>query len=466
MLDARSRVTVVGALKRVDVALPTTAPIGEYVTGLVELCGQERGGPLPHAWSLAPAGKATMPLDTSLGSSGVADGQILYLRDLAGNPDTEPVAEEVGDLVADQAQTQRDNAPPAGLTVIAFGLLWLIATALLTLRYHGALIGGATVLIVAGLALLAGGWSLSQRDTPVPSIYSLLVALTAVPCMAVAGGLVGAALAGGGYAWVGTVGGAGVSALMVLAAMPEAVLIALGVQLGVAALVSPILVVVRADAAQSAATVVIVALAFLGLSKPLAAAIAASSRRPLRDPSSAAQSVTELLIRSRRLLRVVTAGPTLALAAGFVVLAASRGGFAIALVAVASLALLVRARQGAFTHEIVLIGGAGTVGLFSALVAVTSRYNFGGSGIVAVLAILGLALVAAGTAGTMMRRQPATEPPLTTPAGPLTTVAARPDRYRFIDIIGVLCHIASVSLALGVFDVFHDLVGMGRAMMG
>jgi len=466
MLDARSRVTVVGTRKRVDVALPTTAPIGEYVAGLAELCGQERRSPLPPAWSLALAGEAALPLDSSLGASGVTDGQILYLRDVARDPDTEPVVEDVGELVAERTQAERDNAPPAGLVVIGFGLLWVLATALLALRYHGVLIGEAIALIVAGLATVAGGWSLSQRETPVPAILRLLLALTAVPCLAVAGALVASALNGIGYAWVGAIGGANVAGLMVLAALPEAVVIALTAQLGVAALVSALLVVVRADAVQSSAAVVIAALASLGTAKLLAAAIAAWSRRPSKSQSSMAQSVTELLIRTRRLLTVVIAGPALALAVAFVVLAASCGGFAIALVAAAGLALLVRGRQRGFTNELVLIGGAGVVGLFTALVAVTSRYHLGGLAVVAILAALGAVLVGAGMAGTMLRREPPDKPVLTTPASPLTGATVRPDRYRFIDVAGVLCHIATVSLALGVFGVFDDLVGMGRTMVG
>lgn len=465
MLDARSRVTVVGARKRVDVALPTTAPIGEYVAGLADLCGQERRNPLPHAWSLALAGEAALPLDESLGSSGVTDGQILYLRDLATDPDTEPVIEDVGELVATKAQSERDNAMPAGLVVIGFGLAWLVATALLALRYHGVLIGGALVLIVAGLALVAGGWSLSQRSTPVPGVLRLLIALASVPCLAVAGALVASALAGGAYAWVGAIGGANVAGLLALAAMPESVVIALEVQLATAAVVSPVLIAVRATAVQSSATVVIVAMAFLGVSKVLAAAIAASSRRPTRNASSMAQSVTELLIRSRRLLAVVTAGPALALAIAFVVLARSRGGFAIALAAVAGSALLVRARQRGFTQEIVLVGGAGMVGLFGALAALMSRYHLGGPAVVAILGVAGVALVGVGTAATLLRRKPSPAPVLTTPGGALP-VMARPDRHRFVDVVGTLCHIASISLALGVFGIFDDLVGMGRTMVG
>jgi hypothetical protein len=217
---------------------------------------------------------------------------------------------------------------------------------------------------------------------------------------------------------------------------------------------------------QASATVVVAALAFLGVAKLLASAIAAWSRRPSKNRSSMAQSVTELLIRSRRLLTVVCAGPALALSVAFAVLGASRGGWAIALSAVAGLALLIRARQRGYTNEIVLIGGAGVVGLFSALVSVMSRYHLGGVAVVAILAVLGVALVGAGAAGTMMHRQPSAVPVLTTPAGPLTGAVVRPDRHRFIDVIGVLCNIASVSLALGVFGVFHDLVGMGRTIVG
>jgi type VII secretion integral membrane protein EccD len=466
MQDARSRVTVVGTRKRIDVALPTTAPIGEYVAGLADLCGQEHRHPLPPAWSLALAGEAALPLDTSLGACGVTDGQILYLRDLARDPDSEPVVEDVGELVAEGAQADRDNAPPAGLVIIGFGLLWLTVTALLALRYHEVLIGGALALIVAGLAMVSSGWSLSQRETPVPAILRLLITLTAVPCLAAAGALVMIALAGSGYAWVGAVGGANAAALMALAALPEAVVIALAVELGAAALVALVLVVARADAVQASAAVVIAALAFLGLAKLLAATITALSRRPSKALSSMAQSVTELLVRSRRLLTVVISGPVLALTVAFVVLADSRGGFAIALVAVAGLALLVRARQRGFTNELILIGGVGVVGMFSALTAVMSRYHLVGVAVVAILAVLGAALVGAGTAGTMIRREQPALPVLTTPAGPLTSATARPDRYRFIDILGVLFHMATVSLALGVFGVLGELVDMGRSMIG
>jgi hypothetical protein len=467
MLDARSRVTVVGTHKRADVALPTTAPIGEYIAGLADLCGQERRSALPPAWSLAPAGEAALDLDTSLGVAGVTDGQVLYLRDITRDPDIEPIVEDVGEIVAGAAQAQRDNGPPAGLVVIGFGLLWLLTTALLAVRYHGTLIGGGLALIVAALALVASGWSLTQREGAIPASVRLLITLSAIPCLAAAGALVATALAGRGNAtWVGAVGGATAAALMALAALPEALVIVLAVQLGAAALLTPVLVAMHANAVQVSAAVVIAALAFLGGAQLLAAAVGAWSRRKPKAPVTMAQSVTELLIRSRRLLTVVTAGPTLALAVAFVVLAGSRGGFAIALSAVAGLALLTRARQRGYTNELILIGGAGVVGLFSALIALMSRGGLGYAAIVAILATLGAGLVGAGMAGTMMRREAPALPVFISAAGPLTGATVQPDRYRFIDIVGVVCNIVSVSLALGVFAMFHDLVGMGRGMVG
>src|SRR5262245_51964652 len=115
MIDGRSRVTVVGAGKRLDVAVPAGAPIGEYVTKLAEACGHERRGHLPRAWSLHAAGTAPFPLDASLAQSGVTDGQVLYLCDLATDPAAEPVIEDIEELVGAQAQAQRRRSLPRGL---------------------------------------------------------------------------------------------------------------------------------------------------------------------------------------------------------------------------------------------------------------------------------------------------------------------------------------------------------------
>src|ERR1700729_1328372 len=97
MIDGRSRVTVIGTRKRVDVALPAAAPIGEHSAGLASLCGPAQASPgaLPPAWSLAVAGGAPLPLSASLEESGVLDGQVLYLRDLARDPGVHWTAEDI-----------------------------------------------------------------------------------------------------------------------------------------------------------------------------------------------------------------------------------------------------------------------------------------------------------------------------------------------------------------------------------
>ncbi len=180
-------------------------------------------------------------------------------------------------------------------------------------------------------------------------------------------------------------------------------------------------------------------------------------------------SSRQLLLRTRRLLTAVMAVPAVALAIAFTVLAASGDRYAIALAAVAGVALLVRARQRCFTDEVVLIGGAGLVGLFAVAWALLTRsvadtvrrgsWPWPGS-----------CLVGAGALATMVR--PAEQPASRTLAGPglatglLAGTATRPDRLRFIDVIGVLCHLACASLALGVFGVFSDLVAMGRSIIG
>jgi type VII secretion integral membrane protein EccD len=466
-LDARSRVTVVGTRRRVDVAVPTAAPIGEYVADLVELCGQDRSHPLPASWSLAPAGAGPLPLEASLGSSGMVDGAVLYLRDVARDPGASPIVDDVEELVADRARSARDTSLPAGLVVVGFGLLWIAATAVLAIWPVRTLIGPAVALSAVGLALIAVAWSLHQRPATVPAGLRLTVALTAVPCLAAAGALLVVALAGSRYGWSGAIAGANLGGLLALAAIPEGVLVAVEVHLGAAALITPVLWAARATPAQAAAVVVLVGLALIGLSKVLAAAIAAWSAPSPKRPMD--QVVTTLLVRSRRLLTAVLLGPTVALVVAFVVLAASGQVYAVALTAVASLALVVRARQRGFTTEVVLIGGAGVAGLFAVAVSVLDRM-VGETVRISVFGSAGLGLVGLGVAVTLMRRadQPA-QRALASPGDPASLIvgtASRPDRLRFIDVLGIMSQLACACLALGVFGVFGDLVLMGRSIVG
>src|SRR5437868_4322805 len=137
MLDRRSRITVVGGRRRVDVALPSESPIGEYVVGLADMCGQSGGGLMTPAWSLAPAGQEAWAIDMTLAEAGVADGQVLYLRDSARDPGTAPVVEDIEELVATDAQNHRGTLKDRGVLTVWLGVAWLtVASALVALRPH------------------------------------------------------------------------------------------------------------------------------------------------------------------------------------------------------------------------------------------------------------------------------------------------------------------------------------------
>jgi hypothetical protein len=464
MIDGRSRVTVIGARRRVDVALPAAAPIGEYSAELAGLCGEDIQRALPQVWSLAVAGAAPLPLSTSLAASGIVDGQVVYLRDLAHGPGEDLLVEDIPELIEGAAEDQRRNGWPRPLVAMTLGLAWLAASAGFASSRSGTGLITPAVLIVVGLLLLATGWALAQRRVLVPAGLCVLTSLTAVPCLAVAGALLGQALAGSSFLWVGAIGGAMAAVVMSLAATPEAVVMVIALQLAVALLLAVLLAAVHATGPQVAAATVVAMLSVLGLAKTAAALVTVWSQRQMPRGDSMANVATDMLIRSRLLLTVHVAGPALALAVALPVLAFSGNWFALAMAGAASVALVVRAQQAGFAEELVPIAGAGLVGLFAVLDALAEQTGHTGAARTATLTVAGLALVAGGVIAAALRTTGA-DPAQDLPAGFPADAAHHLGRRKFFDIIGVLCAIATVSLALGVFGVFGQLMGAGRGMM-
>ncbi|MEU0156218.1 EsaB/YukD family protein [Micromonospora fulviviridis] len=467
MLDRRSRVTVVGASKSVDVALPSDAPVGEYATALARMCGQARGGVMPPAWTLAPAGAAPIPVGTSLVDAGITDGQVLYLHDVARDPGAAPVVEDIGELVADESERNRDRSNPRGPTIASLGLLWLLlSAAVAALRHAGGLISPAILLIVAGLVALAAGWALHELRTPVPRALSMAVILTAGPCLLVAGGLLGQALAGGQFFWLGAIIGVNAAVVMALAAVPDPVIAAFEVPLALAAALTTVLHISRVDlsGASVAAAVAVTALAIIGVAKPLGATIAAWSGKLPRGGPAMAQATAELLARARQAVAVLLAVPAVALTVTLPVLTITheRQPYALALAGTAGVALLLRLRRAALTAEIVLAGAAGGIGVFAVLAALAARYLTSGIAIFA-LAFAAVILTGWGLAVTVLRHPKAAgrdaEPTL---GGP----AESPDRLKWVEVIVMLCNIASALLAMAVFGVYDELLAMGRGIIG
>jgi hypothetical protein len=463
MHDGRTRVTVVGARRKVDLALPSAAPIAEYSAGLAKLCA--RPDAASAVWSFAAAGTAPLALTTSLAESGIVDGQILYLRDVTRDPGDDPTVADLDELIENEADAQRSATLPRPFIVMSLGLVWLVAAAILAVRYTAsAPVTSAVCLIVTGLLLLATAWALTQHRLLTPPLLCVLTSLAAVPCIAAGAALLGQALAGDAFLWPAAFGGATAALLMSLAATPEPVILLLGLPLGMATLLAPLLLIVHATAVQVAAATVIAMLSVIGLAKASAAMVTVWSQHQPIAPVARPHAATMLLIRWRRLLTVLLAGPAIALAVALAMLASAGGAYAPAMAATASISLLVRAKQSGFSAELVPIGGAGLTGIFAVLAALAERLWHNDTASTAALLIGGLLLIGGAVISAVTWTAP--EPAVDMPPG-FPSAAARPSaRRRFIDILGALCLTVTVCLALGVFGVIDGLMLLGRGIIG
>ena len=467
MLDRRSRVTVIGARKRVDVAVPSDAPVGEYVGRLVDLCGQARGGVMPPAWTLAPAGADPIPVGSSLIDAGVTDGQVLYLRDVARDPGASPVVEDIGEIAADEAERQRERGNPRGPTLLSLGLLWLVLSAgVAAVRPGRGPVSIAILLVLAGIAAVCTGWALRETRSAVPRVLSTAVILAATPCFSVAGGLLANALFGAGSFMLGAVIGANLATMIALAAVPDPVIVAVEISLAAAGALVGILYSSRAALSPVliAASTAVAALVLIGVAKPVGAAIAAWSTRLPRGGPTLAPAAVALIRLARQTVAVLLAGPALGLGLALPILATSRDRqpLALLLAGAAGVGLLLRLRRAALTAEIVLLGLSGGLGVFAVAATLVMRYLAGGVAVF-VLLVAALAMVAAGL-GVMVMRHPQAvnhdaEPNL---GGP----AESPDRFKWVDVIATLCFIASALLAMAVFGVYQELAAMGRGIIG
>jgi type VII secretion integral membrane protein EccD len=456
MQDGRSRITVVGARRRVDVAVPSAAPIGEYADGLADLCGLAGRGVSPPAWSLAPVAGPALPLGASIGEAGVADGQVLYLQDITRDPGAAPAVDDIDELVIGEAQRLRDRGGPRGIGVILIGLVWLAVTAAYFFLTGGdEVIPAAVSLTVAGLLLLSTAWALEQRQARVPSALCLGMSLSSIPCFAASGAILATGLTGPATVWLGAVIGANAGALLTLVATPEPVVFAIELPCAIAAAVAGTLVSVHASAAQAAAAVVVVALGLIALARPTAAAITVFHRRVRSGGRDAAHITTDLLIQARQLVAVVIAAPVLAAAVCLVILASSEDPFSISLAGVVALGLAIRARQSVVRLETAQLGGAAAVGLFAVLIAVT-EYLPGDVWVPVILVGVGLILVMVGITSTL------TAEPAPTGAGPAEW---GPPPRRGIDSTGPILSMLIAPLAMGAFGVLDQLVVIGRGIL-
>jgi hypothetical protein len=463
MLDRRSRITVVGGGRRIDVALPSESPIGEYVGDLAGLCGQSGGGgPMTPAWSLAPAGREPWAVEMTLAEAGVADGAVLYLQDSARDPGTAPVVEDIEELVATDAKSHRGTLKDRGVLTVWLGVGWLtVASALVAVLPHRGSLLAAAGFVLVSLVMLGVAWGLGQKRGPLPPLGVLGIAVSAVPQLAAAGGLLGDSLDPRLF-WCGVLLGANLGAMMALAAAPEPALIAVEVPLGVGGVAAVVLAILRADTTQVAAAATVIGLALIALARPIGGLISSYSAKMPKAAAEMAPTTARLMLRARHLLTLLLVVPAAALALALPALALSGRPWAIGLAVAVGLGLVIRSRQVGFTGEVVPAGAAGAIGLFS--VVATSVYrSLGMDAAIWILAPAGAALIGIGVAIVSTYRPPDPDDlDEQTPFGPIDTR----DRGKFVDTIGMVCLLIAATLAMGVFGVFDELFTMGREIVG
>lgn len=448
MPDERCRVTVIGARKSVDLALPVRAPIAEYAPRLAGLCGEEESEAMPPVWSLAAAGTGPFPPGDSLEGQGVLDGTVLYLRDCRADEDLDLSVTDLDDQVsAANEETQRWNARNRALTVIVAGLFGsVLAAGTLGLRQQA---GAAVVMFfLVGLVSALSAWYAARKSWPVPSAVRQVMALAAVPLVAAAGiglpvhGPVATPVMASLSVLVGVM-----AALLALPSVATVVVMSLSVTATVLTVPLAILGADRYDTAGVVAAVVLLLFRVLPrvASQIAVLAPAGQPERPMRE----SEEVTAAVRRGNRLLTFLTTLLAVVLGCCFVLLCLSDNAYAFGLLGCASVALLLDAGSSRLLPVVAPQVAAGTGGLV-ALLARLPELLFGTSAPGALVAFgAGVVLAACGLG--MAFRAAVRTVDLTERPKWLTGLAS---------FLAMVC----VPLAVGVFGVFGDLMNLGGTL--
>ncbi|GAA1274288.1 hypothetical protein GCM10009665_72280 [Kitasatospora nipponensis] len=466
MADEYCRITVVGERRQVDLAVPAGAPITDYVDDLARLCALEENELMPPAWSLATALTGPFAPERSLTELGVADGQVLYLRDLLAGELEEPVVLDVAEQVAQATGQWLDrpwDATARAATVLSGGLLWLAAALLApaVLRPVG-LPGLGALAAGTGLLLPLLAWIAAERRWPVPAPLRLLTALSAVPALAVAcwalvtarwahqltagahpalspAALATACVAGGALAgaFLAYAAASGVSTLTVLAAAL------------LSALAAGSLVALHADPAQCAAVIAIVAFLLLSAAPATAGRIVATAfrRHGPADPATDPEEGEQLRAAVRTAMVLLAAwggGLALLLGAAIVLLGASHTVYGCATAGCLGVALLLRAGSAKVVVEVVPGALAGAGGLFALLLTGPPQLGWPGWTVPALLTAVAAALLGYGLRRLLRRDLRALRRP------------------AWLGTAGAVLGALSIPLMLAGFGVFGRLMGLGR----
>lgn len=420
MTSGMSRITVVGPVRRVDLAVPSRAPLAEVLPDLVRLSGTPELELWPPAWAFGRLGEAPLDPERSLAEHGVFDGEVLYLTDVAA-PVGPAVVDDLVQVVRDEvdrrggqwselAQRRLLGASAwawlvAGAALLAVGLWVRDGPAATWAPGRAGAVAPAAGLAVGALLALAAALLGRRLSQPLPA---KVVALAALPYAAVGGaglaaepgrGLGAAELAA---AALGLAGGAVAAA----AAVPALGLAMVGLAAGalLAAAAAGLVMAAGASPAQAAALLVVAWVGATVLLPALAARmvrLAALRDLPPDDAGGVVAAERGRVELGHRLLASLLAAGGASLAGGVAVLAFSRDGFARWLAVAVVVAIALRARLFRFTAEVLPLALAALAGVACMVAVLAAQALRGGPGAGAALALVlavGAGLLAAGLA--------------------------------------------------------------------
>ncbi|WP_433709514.1 type VII secretion integral membrane protein EccD [Nocardia sp. CA-084685] len=226
------RVSVVGGNTQIDVGLPTTVPLGEFIADVVDMVEsrdhdptESEDAPIPaRHWTLARLGHDPISPDATLTEAGVFDGELLVLR-AVGTKDAPTLFDDVIDAVARLTEStfrgwnaasaavmgqaaavvaavgalvllvvakQRGSGVVAGSVAEAVGLAALVAALIMARKYavgtsergNGTFASASVVLSLCALALVGPGAALFVPDALGPPHTVVAVAVTLVVAVA------------------------------------------------------------------------------------------------------------------------------------------------------------------------------------------------------------------------------------------------------------------------------------------
>jgi type VII secretion integral membrane protein EccD len=168
-----SRVTLVGARRRIDLVLPSTEPVGSLLPDLLVMVGDEAASP-PRARQLVGSDGEVLAPDVTLAEAQVRDGAVLRLvarHDVPPAPVVHDVIEEVSDDTDARAwrwgPVARRWTVTCGVVAGCLLLAWMLARAAPSAPL------AADALIVAAFGLLAGGIVAGRMREPAGTALTL-----------------------------------------------------------------------------------------------------------------------------------------------------------------------------------------------------------------------------------------------------------------------------------------------------